>query len=87
MFFVVFSGRKISKKMSETKKLYRSREKKLCGVCGGLAEYFDIDPTIIRLLWVVMGFLSCSVGVIAYFVCALIVPERPFDQIPPNSNQ
>lgn len=86
-FLWQFWAGKISKKMSEFKKLYRSREKKICGVCGGLADYFDLDPTIIRLLWVVLSFLSCSVGIIAYFVCALIVPEQPFNQQPPQGDQ
>ena len=60
------------------KKLYRSNtDKKLCGVCGGLAEYFEIDSTIIRLLWVVMTFFSAAFpGVLAYIVCALIVPKQ-----------
>ena len=61
--------------------------KKICGVCGGISEYFDIDPTIMRLLWVVFGFASCMTGVIAYLICALVIPERPYDQIPPNANQ
>jgi phage shock protein C len=49
----------------EEKKLYKSStNKKLCGVCGGLAEYFAVDPTIIRLLWV-FGTLFVGAGVIA----------------------
>lgn len=87
MFFVVILGRKNTKKMSEYKKLYRSRDKKICGVCGGIAEYFELDPTIMRLLWVVFGFISCLTGVIAYLVCALVIPERPYNQVPPNTDQ
>lgn len=87
MFFVVILGRKITKKMSEYKKLYRTRDKKICGVCGGIAEYFELDPTIMRLLWVVFGFVSCLTGVIAYLVCALVIPERPYNQVPPNTDQ
>lgn len=56
------------------KRLYRStREKMLFGVCGGVAEYFDTDPTIIRLAWVVFSLLGGS-GVIAYIIAAIIMP-------------
>ena len=59
------------------KKLYRSNiDKRLCGVCGGIAEYFELDPTIIRLLWVI--FLFCgTAGLWAYIIAALIVPKQP----------
>jgi len=64
--------------MADYKKLYRSRDKKLCGVCGGLAEYFDLDPTLVRLLWLVLTLFSTVFpGVLAYLVCALIVPQKP----------
>ena len=48
----------------------------ICGVCGGIAEYFDIDPTLIRLGWVLFCALGGS-GVLAYIVAALVIPERP----------
>ena len=48
--------------------------KKICGVCGGIAEYFDVDPTLIRLAWVV--FVMCGgSGILAYFIAAIIMPE------------
>lgn len=59
------------------KKLYRSRENAmLAGVCGGIGEYFDIDPTIVRLAWVVLGFCG-GVGIWAYIIAAVIIPQRP----------
>lgn len=59
------------------KRLHKSeREKKLCGVCGGIAEYFNIDPTIVRLAWVAFCLLGGS-GVLAYIIAALIMPEDP----------
>jgi phage shock protein PspC (stress-responsive transcriptional regulator) len=59
------------------KKLYRSKtDKKLCGVCGGLAEYFGIDSTIIRLI-LVLAVVCAGVGVLAYFIAALVIPEQP----------
>lgn len=59
------------------KKLYRSRtDRKLVGVCGGIAKYFDIDPTLVRVGWVVVSLIPGS-GILAYIVCALIIPEDP----------
>ena len=57
------------------KKLYRSEYDKMClGVCGGLGEYFGIDPTIIRLGW---ALLACSgTGIVAYLIAAIIIPVR-----------
>lgn len=64
----------------EQKKLYRSRSKRMiCGVCGGVGEYLNIDPTVIRLLWVVLSFVGFS-GVIAYIIAAIIIPEEPYNQ-------
>ena len=59
------------------KKLYKSnKNKKLDGVCGVIAEYFNIDPTLVRLGWVVVCALGGS-GVLAYIVAALIIPRDP----------
>ncbi len=56
-----------------TKKLYRStKEKMVAGVCGGLAEYFDIDPTIVRIAWLI--FCCVGAGVIAYLIAMLVIP-------------
>lgn len=57
------------------KKLYKSDlDKKLCGVCGGVAEYFEIDSTIVRLAWVVFTLLGGS-GILAYIIAALVMPK------------
>lgn len=59
-----------------TKRLYRStKERMLGGVCGGLGEYFDVDPTIIRLIAVV--FALSGAGVLAYIIAWIIIPEQP----------
>ena len=59
------------------KKLYRSRKNKmLCGVCGGLGDYLGIDPTVVRLLVVLLSLSSVGMGVIIYFVAAFIIPEE-----------
>ena len=60
-----------------TKKLYKSRnDQKVDGVCAGIAAYFDVDPTLIRLAWVLFCALGGS-GVLAYIVCALVIPREP----------
>ena len=58
------------------KRLYKIEDgKKLCGECGGIAEYFDIDPTLVRLLWVFL-ILCAGSGILAYFVAAIIMPSK-----------
>ena len=66
------------------KKLYRSTtDKKLAGVCGGIAKYLNMDPTVIRILWAIIS-LFAFVGVAAYIVCAFIIPEEPSNIIDAN---
>ena len=59
------------------KKLYKSNTNKVIdGVCGGIGEYFNIDPTLVRLAWVVFCALGGS-GLLAYIIMALIIPSQP----------
>lgn len=59
------------------KKLYKIEQgRKLDGVCGGIAEYFDIDPTLIRLAWGIFAICSFGTGFIAYIVSAIIMPRK-----------
>jgi len=61
----------------EPKRLYRSvRNKMICGVCQGIAEYINLDPTIVRLLWVLLS-LWGGVGIILYIAAAIIMPVKP----------
>ena len=63
------------------RKLYKSADdRKLCGVCGGLGEFFGIDPTAIRLGWVIFCLLGGS-GILAYIIAALIIPDEPMNQL------
>jgi phage shock protein C len=58
------------------KKLYRSKNNKiLAGVCGGIGEYFNIDPTIIRLLWLLISITGG--GLVAYIIAWIIIPQEP----------
>lgn len=59
------------------KRLYKSNtDKMIAGVCGGIAEYFGIDPTLVRLGWVVFCAMGGS-GIIAYIIAAIIIPRNP----------
>lgn len=62
--------------MDMSRKLYRSdKNKMLCGVCGGIGEYLNVDPTLIRLVWAV---LACSgTGILVYLLAAIIIPLEP----------
>ena len=58
------------------RRLCRSRvNKKIAGVCGGIAEYFNIDPTLVRIGWVLLTVLGGS-GILAYIICMVIMPEN-----------
>ena len=57
------------------KRLYKSTVNcMLCGVCGGIAEYFDIDPTLVRLAWAIFTCVTIGAGVAAYVIAAIIIP-------------
>ena len=58
------------------KRLYKIETgKKLDGVCGGIAEYFDIDPTLVRLIWIVFSCWGGS-GIVAYIIAAIVMPKK-----------
>lgn len=59
------------------KKLYKSRtDKKICGVCGGIAEYIECDPTIVRLITALLAF-GFGTGILLYLIAALVMPYKP----------
>jgi len=59
------------------KRLYRSKtDRKLAGVCGGVAEYFNIDPTIVRVIWALLAFFY-GTSILLYIIMAFVVPEKP----------
>lgn len=61
----------------ETKRLYRSRKERIIGgVCGGLGNYFNVDPVFTRLIWAVLFFFG-GIGLLAYIIAWIIVPEEP----------
>ena len=56
------------------KKLYKSNNRMICGVCAGLVEYLGIDPTVVRLIWAALGLTGT--GILLYIVAALVMPEN-----------
>ena len=56
------------------KRLTKSNNRMICGVCGGIGEYLGIDPTVVRLLWVLLSVLG-GAGLLAYIIAAIIIPE------------
>ncbi len=71
------------------KKLYLSKDNEIiAGVCGGIGEYFKIDPVIVRIIWVVLTVSTLFAGVIAYIVAWIIIPETPkMKQIKPKKKK
>lgn len=63
------------------KKLYRSNtDKMLCGVLGGFAEYVDVDPTLVRIIYAAVSVFSAGFpGLLLYIIAAIIIPQKPFD--------
>ena len=68
-----------------TRKLYRSRTEKIIGgVCGGLADYFNVDPTLVRLIFIILLFTPLH-GLLLYLILWLITPSAPYGTITPGS--
>lgn len=62
---------------NDYKKLLRSKSNRMiCGVCAGIADYFSLDPTVVRLLTVLAGFISAGTAIVAYLIAAVIIPEE-----------
>ena len=74
--------------MIDTKRIYKSNtDKRVWGVCGGLARYFDVDPTLVRLLFVVLT-LAGGPGFLLYIVLGLVMPEAPsYDEFGKRKNE
>ena len=64
------------------RRLTRSRDRQLAGVAGGMAEYLDIDPTVVRILWIIVGIASGGLAIVAYIILALVMPQAPYATAP-----
>ena len=78
---------------TQSRRLYKSRQHRMIdGVCGGFAEYFNTDPTIVRILWVLLTLASFGAGIVLYLACMFIIPVNPANlgpqavSPPPTSN-
>ncbi len=61
------------------KKIYKTPDKKICGVCGGLADYLNIDPTLVRLAAFILTFFSLGIAVLVYFIMAIAIENPPMN--------
>ena len=67
--------------MFKEKKLYKSTDKKIDGVCAGIAEYFEIDPTIVRVAYALISLFFAGIGgIVVYAILAFVMPECPFPE-------
>lgn len=81
LLYFIFSksigGKSMKTKNIKGKKLFRSKNNKvIAGVCAGIGEYFGVDPTVVRLLWVLATLFSFGAGVLAYIIAWIIIPEK-----------
>ena len=68
--------------MEKEKKLYKDKKnEKLCGVCAGIAKYFSIDVTLVRLAWALVALGTLGTALLAYIICAIIIPDDPINVI------
>ena len=64
--------------MTFVKRLYRSSDNRVfAGICGGLGEYFDVDPTVVRVVYVLLSLLTAFMGVLLYIILLFVIPNRP----------
>ena len=64
--------------MTSVKRLYRSSDNRVfAGICGGLGEYFDVDPTVVRLVYVLLSLLTAFMGILLYIILLFVIPNRP----------
>lgn len=64
--------------MTSVKRLYRSSDNRFfAGICGGLGEYFDVDPTVVRVVYVLLSLLTAFMGVLLYIILLFVIPNRP----------
>ena len=64
--------------MTSVKRLYRSSDNRVfAGICGGLGEYFDVAPTVVRVVYVLLSLLTAFMGVLLYIILLFVIPNRP----------
>lgn len=72
--------------MEEKKRLIRSRDNRvIAGICGGMGEYFNVDPVVLRVIWLLL-ILGFGTGILAYLICWLVIPSEPLEILPEDVN-
>jgi len=72
-----YCGSNLRESQWKGKRLYRSRrDRKIAGICAGLAEYLGVDPVLMRVAWVIFAFLSAGIAVLLYLVLILVIPDE-----------
>jgi len=74
--------------VSARERLVRPRaDRKVAGVCAGVSEYFDIDVTLVRIVWLILALVPPTPGLIAYIICWIVMPEEPVEHAVPAAQQ
>jgi phage shock protein C len=72
--------------MDVKKRLFRSRDNRvIAGICGGMGEYFNVDPVVLRIVWLLL-ILGFGTGVLAYLICWIVIPTEPLVIVPEDTN-
>jgi phage shock protein C len=82
-----YCGTRVGAVLSRKRLMRPRRDRKVAGVCAGFAEYFDLDVTLVRVVWITLVFLGAGFGLIAYIVAWIIMPEEPLALPAPASGQ
>jgi phage shock protein C len=82
-----YCGKRIGAVVARERLVRPRSGRKIAGVCAGVAEYFDIDVTLVRLLWVVVAFFPPSIGLLGYVVAWIVMPEEPLMLPAPSGQQ
>ena len=76
-YFITKIETKGKREEEPMKKLYKiEKGKKICGVCGGIAEYFNLDPTLVRILWALFTIIFFGGGIIVYIIASIVMPKK-----------
>lgn len=72
-----YCGKRVAGQVAQQRLVRPRKGRKIAGVCLGFAQHFDLDPSVVRILWVVCSVFACT-GVIAYVVAWIVIPEEPY---------
>jgi phage shock protein C len=82
-----YCGKRVGGVAARERLIRLRSDRKIAGVCAGVAEYFDIDITLVRAIWLVLLFVPPAPGLIAYIICWIVMPEEPAEHAVPAAQQ